>query len=234
MTRRRARREALELREDEPHPMALLAARREFGADPGENPLLRVDEPFEIVRIVHRSGPAMAPLCGLRYSKAARYRTEPMSSMTSFSPEAHRRLGVCGPRPHRCSLLSLSLFLALAQTSIAAAATSAPEVQRHVRSATFEVVVKKPQKDAVTYEKPLPLELIPFVERNDAYWPIGTAFAIAPNTFATAGHVMLATVGSQFGTPGIRDAEGKVYPVERVLKFDAHEDFAGLTVSGTT
>ncbi len=154
--------------------------------------------------------------------------------MTSFSPEAHRRLGVCGPRPHRCSLLSLSLFLALAQTSIAAAATSAPEVQRHVRSATFEVVVKKPQKDAVTYEKPLPLELIPFVERNDAYWPIGTAFAIAPNTFATAGHVMLATVGSQFGTPGIRDAEGKVYPVERVLKFAAHEDFAVFTVSGTT
>lgn len=33
-----------------------------------------------------------------------------------------------------------------------------PELQRAVRQATFEVVLKKPTSDSLKYEKPLPLE----------------------------------------------------------------------------
>ena len=121
----------------------------------------------------------------------------------------------------------------IAAPAVCPAAVLTPELQKQVRAATFEVVIKKPEKDAVTYEKALPLELIPFAERNDAYWPIGTAFAIAPNTFVTAAHVVLAGAGSQFGSPGIRDGEGKIYTLDRVLKFAAHEDFVIFTVSGT-
>jgi serine protease Do len=114
-----------------------------------------------------------------------------------------------------------------------AAAALAPEVQKAVREGTFEVVVKKPTKDSVTYEKPLPLELLPFSERTDAYWSVGTAFALTPNTFATAAHVIFfAGVGSQFGVPGIRDSQGKVYPIDRVLKFAQHEDYVVFTVTG--
>ena len=51
----------------------------------------------------------------------------------------------------------------------AAQATVTPELQHAIRVATFEVVMKKPEKDPVTYEKPLPLDLLPFIERNDAY-----------------------------------------------------------------
>ncbi|HEY8053037.1 MAG TPA: serine protease [Steroidobacteraceae bacterium] len=127
--------------------------------------------------------------------------------------------------------LIATLILTTAPVPAGAAALT-PELQKHVRSATFEVVIRKPVKDTVTYEKPLPLELIPFTERNDAYWPIGTAFAIAPDTFVTAAHVFGVGVGSQFGLPGIRDSTGKVYPIDRVIKYSLHEDFAVFTVSG--
>jgi serine protease Do len=135
--------------------------------------------------------------------------------------------------PRRLAATTLAaLALALMPAPGRAAGTITPQIQKHVRAATFEVVIKKPEKETVTYEKPLPLELIPFVERNDKYWPVGTAFAIAPDTFVTAAHVMLVSIGSQFGVPGIRDSEGKVYLIDRVLKFAAHEDFVVFTVSG--
>lgn len=100
-----------------------------------------------------------------------------------------------------------------------------------MRAATFEVVLKKPERDPLSYEKPLPLELLPYAERTDKYWSVGTAFAIAPNTFVSAGHVLLAGVGSQFGIPALRDAQGNVYPVDRVIKFSLHEDFAVFTLA---
>lgn len=130
---------------------------------------------------------------------------------------------------------ALALIAILAVTAVpapAGAAALTPELQKQVRGATFEVVIRKPTKDAVTYEKPLPLELIPFTERNDAYWSIGTAFAIAPDRFVTAAHVLNAAVGSQFGLPGIRDSQGKVYPIDRVIKYSMHEDFVEFTVGG--
>jgi S1-C subfamily serine protease len=110
--------------------------------------------------------------------------------------------------------------------------TPTPDVQKAVRAATFEVVLRKMDKDPLSYEKPLPLELIPYVVRNDQYWSIGSAFAIGPNTYVSAAHVLLATVGSQFGAPALRDSAGHVYPVDRVLKFSAQEDFVVFTLTG--
>ena len=110
-----------------------------------------------------------------------------------------------------CTVLA-AFALATTVTSTAAAAALTAEQQKQSRAATFEVVIRKPVKDLVSYEKPLPLELIPFTERNDAYWPIGTAFAIGPNTFVTAAHVLVAGVGSQFGVPSIRDPDGRSTP----------------------
>ncbi len=111
------------------------------------------------------------------------------------------------------------------------AAPATAELQKQVRPATFEVVMRKPENDPLTYEKPLPLELLPFTERNDKYWSMGTAFAIGPEAYVSAGHVMLSGVGSHFGIPSLRDSDGNVYPVDRVLKFSLHEDFMVFTVS---
>jgi serine protease Do len=71
------------------------------------------------------------------------------------------------------------IAVATAPASLTAAPLT-PELEKKIQAATFEVVIKKPEKDALTYEKPLPLELLPYAERTDAYWSIGTAFAISP------------------------------------------------------
>jgi serine protease Do len=112
----------------------------------------------------------------------------------------------------------------------APAATLAPGVQEKLTSATFEVVLAKPTDDPLTYEKPLPLELLPYRERTDLYRSIGTAFAIGQNQFVTAAHVLSAGNSSQYGPLALRDAGGKIYPVDKVLKFSASEDYAVFSV----
>jgi hypothetical protein len=98
-------------------------------------------------------------------------------------------------------------------------------LQHAIRTATFEVVMKKPDKDPVTYEKPLPLDLLPFIERNDAYRSIGTAFALGSNTYVTAAHVVAAGIASQYGPPALRRSDGTVLAIDRILQFSQHEDF---------
>ncbi|MEJ0085483.1 MAG: serine protease [Pseudomonadota bacterium] len=120
---------------------------------------------------------------------------------------------------------ALWLLLAFASAESFAAAPSA-EMQKKVRAATFEVVVPKAVETGVTYERPLPLELVPFVVRNDRYWPIGTAFAIGPDTFVTAAHVLRSALGGAGGPPVMRSADGKIVAIESVLKYSAHQDFA--------
>jgi serine protease Do len=100
-----------------------------------------------------------------------------------------------------------------------------PEIQAAIRGNTFEVVMKKPEKDPVSYEKPLPLDLLPFIERNDAYRSVGTAFALGINTYVTAAHVFGAGIDSQFGPPTLRRSDGAVFAVDRILKFSLDEDF---------
>jgi len=113
------------------------------------------------------------------------------------------------------------------------AAALTPEQLRKIRAATFEVVVAKNEPAAVKYEKPLPLELLPFQERNDHYWSIGTAFAIAPGRYASAAHVYSASVGGPFGPVSIRDAAGNVYPIREVTRYSEAEDFVVFAVDGT-
>ena len=99
------------------------------------------------------------------------------------------------------------------------------EQQHTIRENTFEVVMKKPEKDPLSYEKPLPLDLLPFIERNDAYRSVGTAFALGNDTYVTAGHVFAAGIDSQFGPPALRHSDGTVYDVDKILKFSIHEDY---------
>lgn len=107
-----------------------------------------------------------------------------------------------------------------------------PQIQRAVNAATFEVVLAKPASDPLTYEKPLPLDLIPYQQRTDKYQPVGTAFAVGPDAYVTAAHVLEAAVDSQYGSPALRAADGRVYPIDSIEKFSADEDFAVFTLAG--
>lgn len=123
------------------------------------------------------------------------------------------------------SLLTLSL-IARARAGVT------PQIERAVRAATFEVVLRKPTRDPLSYEKPLPLDLIPYQQRTDKYQPVGTAFAVAPDTYVTAAHVLEAAVDSQYGEPALRGEDGKVYAIASILRFSIDEDYAVFTVAG--
>jgi len=99
-----------------------------------------------------------------------------------------------------------------------------PSLLPAIQSATFEVVAAKP-KDTLTYEKPLPMDLLPYQERTDKYYSIGTAFAIGPNTYVTAAHVLMVGYQSLWGAPELRDAAGKVYAIDKIEKFALRRDF---------
>jgi serine protease Do len=103
-------------------------------------------------------------------------------------------------------------------------------VQARIRAATFEVVQLKPTDDPITYERPLPLDLIPYQQRMDKYRSVGTAFAIGDNRFVTAAHVIALGIGSQFGPPALRDASGQVYDIDKILKYSERQDFVEFSL----
>jgi serine protease Do len=107
-----------------------------------------------------------------------------------------------------------------------------PQVLTKIHAATFEVVAAKPLTDNLTYVRPLPLELLPFQERNDKYFSIGTAFSIGNNRYVTAAHVLSTVFDSLWGTPALRDSDGRVYPVDRIEKFSLPRDFVVFSVTG--
>jgi serine protease Do len=99
------------------------------------------------------------------------------------------------------------------------------EVLDTVGNAVLEVVVPKPETDSLQYEKPLPLDLLPYAIRTDKYYSIGTAFAISPSRFVSAAHVMFIGTGSQFGEVCLRDKEGKIYHIDKIIKYSRNRDF---------
>lgn len=124
----------------------------------------------------------------------------------------------------------IGVLLTLIGSPICAASLT-PDIQRAIRTSTFEVVMKKPEKDPLSYEKPLPLELLPYIQRTDAYQSVGTAFALGKNTYVTAAHVLLVGVDSQYGPPALRRPDGSIYVIDRIIKFSAYQDFVVFSVS---
>jgi len=123
---------------------------------------------------------------------------------------------------------------AAAATLLAFASAAHGELDRKlvstVSASTFEVVVLKPVKDSLTYERALPLHLIPYNVRNDKYYSVGTAFAIAPGTWVTAAHVLALGQESQDKVYRLRDRQGKVYDIDRITRYSWRRDFVEFTV----
>ncbi|SFL06515.1 Trypsin-like peptidase domain-containing protein [Rhodanobacter glycinis] len=142
--------------------------------------------------------------------------------------------GITGKPPVRASVFALLALVACASWGIAGpavAATLNPAVLPTIQSATFEVVEAKPAKDPLTYEKPLPLDLLPYQERTDKYHSIGTAFALGHNRYVTAGHVLLAGMNGLWGPPALRDASGHVYAIGKIEKFSLRKDFVVFSLA---
>ncbi len=104
-------------------------------------------------------------------------------------------------------------------------ATLDSRVMDAISDAVYEVVVPKPASDPLQYEKPLPMDLLPYSVRTDKYYSVGTAFAISPSEFVSAAHVVNLGSGSQFKEIFLRDKKRKVYSIGKVLKYSKDRDF---------
>jgi serine protease Do len=129
--------------------------------------------------------------------------------------------------------LSLGALLLFGCVTAGPPAPGPAGLQEVINAACFEVVVPRVEKDSLTYEKPLPWELIPYNVRNDKYLPLGTAFAIGPDRFLTAAHVLsLMDNSGLYAELSLRDKQGRVYPISGLEAFHARKDFAIFTCAG--
>ncbi len=133
-------------------------------------------------------------------------------------------------------ILLLSGFVACASGANTSKTKSlSKDLKSLIKESCFEVVVNKPEKDTLTYEKELPWHLLPYNIRVDKYYSIGTAFAISPTELLTAFHVLdLKTDSLIYKDFYIRDMQGNVYEIDTIVAFDSHRDFIRFTVKNKT
>ncbi len=129
-------------------------------------------------------------------------------------------------------IAAIAAMIVSASLNAAGAETLPPDLIEKIHATTFEVVAAKPVNDPLTYEKPLPFELLPYQIRTDKYYSIGTAFSIGGNRFVTAGHVLTADLAGSWGPPVLRDAGGHIYAIDKIEKFSLERDFAVFSLVG--
>ena len=120
----------------------------------------------------------------------------------------------------------LFLWGILSLVAVPAQAGELPvEMLQLVNDATFEVVVLKSKDDPLSYEKELPMHLLPYRQRTDKYLSIGSAFAIGDGKFISAEHVISLTGETQLTNFYLRDREGKVYELDKIHQYSTRRDF---------
>lgn len=111
-----------------------------------------------------------------------------------------------------------------------AEASEGTQVLKSVKSSVYEVVLKKPEADTLSYAEKLPYDLLSFQQRNDKYFSIGSAFPINENEMITAWHVVVPGNGGLNRDFAIRDGEGKIYEINTVTGFSNREDYLIFTL----
>jgi hypothetical protein len=128
-----------------------------------------------------------------------------------------------------------ALFFSCQSQQPAAGAGFSPKLQTLIKDAVFEVIIKKPVEKNVVYDKELDWSVIPYAIRSDAYYSIGTAFAISAVEAVTAFHVIdLIDESDVFTEYYIRDSGGNVHEVDRVVRASNEKDFLVFTVKDKT
>ncbi len=114
-------------------------------------------------------------------------------------------------------------------------------VMAMVNKNCFEVVVRKPVKDSMVYDKELNWDLVDYRIRKDDFYGVGTAFAISATELVTAAHVLGVNQDSLVYTERlirqkIRNEKGemveKVWEIESVKAFSSNRDYVVFTAKG--
>lgn len=119
--------------------------------------------------------------------------------------------------------LSSICFTALAAWAGAAAAPKLDATTRQaILDCTFEVVAQMRGSEAVA-------------RTGDAASLLrvaGSASCVGDGELATAAHVFDQVLGGRFDPPFVRDRAGRVYPVDRILRYSMRDDFVVFTAKG--
>ena len=129
-------------------------------------------------------------------------------------------------------LFLVTLSLSLATLSGKAENSLDKKTLENINDATFEVVIPKPDDKGISYEKPLPYDLVPFAIRNDKYISIGTAFAVGSDTFISASHVFNPHLRKQTNDIFLRNKQGEIFKLDVVTKLSTHKDFIVFSTKG--
>jgi serine protease Do len=105
------------------------------------------------------------------------------------------------------------------------------EVFKKIRGALYEVVIPRLEDEFVTYDRPLPFDKLPYRQRTDKFRGIGTAFAIGPNRFVSAAHVINILGHSPETEFFLRDQDGKVFAVGKFHRFSTYRDAVEFELS---
>ncbi|WLE97275.1 MAG: serine protease [Candidatus Electrothrix communis] len=98
------------------------------------------------------------------------------------------------------------------------------ELIQDLNHAIYEIVTPKLEADKVTYARKLPFEKLGYVQRNEKYHSIGTAFFINEKELMTAEHVLGLRYFSLHRDFFIRDRDDRIYPVNTVRKCSTRRD----------
>ncbi|MFH2115552.1 MAG: ankyrin repeat domain-containing protein, partial [Spirochaetota bacterium] len=107
-----------------------------------------------------------------------------------------------------------------------------PAVSQEMGINVFEVVVRKPTEDTIRYAERLPIELLPYAERNDEYLSVGTAFALRDGRFISAAHVFALERPTLRSEYSLRDTQGRIFPIGRVYAYSYWRDYVSFEVPG--
>ncbi|MDU9047613.1 MAG: serine protease [Candidatus Electrothrix sp. Rat3] len=88
----------------------------------------------------------------------------------------------------------------------------------------YEIVTPKQEDEKISYARKLPFEKLDYVQRNEKYHSIGTAFFINEKELMTAEHVFGLRYFSLNTDFFIRDSSGRVYPVNTIRKCSTRRD----------
>lgn len=128
------------------------------------------------------------------------------------------------------NILSPSRFRRLvAVCSLLTTPVSALDIGK-IRKSVFEIVLKKPVKDTLTYAEKLPVENLAYADRMDPYYSIGSAFAIDESRLITAWHVLDLGSGGLNTRLYLRDQNGKIHELDQIIGFSNRQDYAIFTV----
>ncbi len=107
---------------------------------------------------------------------------------------------------------------------------SLKDITSVIEATCYEIVTPKVNNDQISYTMKMPVLRLSRVEREDEYHSIGTAFAIAPQRFITAAHVLEPMMDYMFMKEYyIRSEKGEVHRIKDLIRFDTVRDVAEFT-----